>query len=127
MVTRGCTILVWFAKADEFLSNSEIPDNFVWLMKVDSNWFFRPGALPRILGDHDPSKALTFTSYVHVEGALEVASRGVIRKYGPGAFIKDTVNVNEDSIFDDRCLEYTVKHWEARWFSCHRRNACLLS
>ena len=65
------------AKAYEFLSSSEIPDNFAWHMKVDSDTFFRPGVLPRILADHDPSKALTFTSYVHVEGALEVASRGV--------------------------------------------------
>ena len=51
------------AKAYEFLSNSGILDNFNWLMKVDSDTFFRPGALPRILADHDPSKALTFTSY----------------------------------------------------------------
>jgi len=98
------------AKAYEFLSNSEIPDNFDWLVKVDSDTFFRPAALPRILADHDPSKALTFTSYVHVEGALEVASRGVFRKYGPGALFNDTLNVNEDSIFDDRWLEYAVKH-----------------
>ena len=79
-------------------------------MKVDSDTFFRLGALSRILGDQGPSEALTFTSYVHVEGALEVASHGVFRKYGPGALFKDTLNVNEDSIFDDRCLEYTVKH-----------------
>ena len=93
------------AKAYEFLSNSESPDNFDWLMNVDSDTSLRPGALPRILADHDPRKAFTFTFYVHVEGALEVASRGVIRKYGPGALSKDTINVNEDSIFDDRCLE----------------------
>ena len=88
------------AKAYEFLSNSEIPDNFVRLMKVDSDTFFRPRALPRILGDREPSKALTFTSYAHLEGTLEVASRGVLRKEGPEALFKDTLNANEDSIFD---------------------------
>ena len=61
---------VMVAKAYEFLSNSERLDNFGWLTKVDSDTSFRPGALPRILADHDPSKALTFTSYVYVEEAL---------------------------------------------------------
>ena len=96
------------AKDYEFLSNSEIPDNFIWLMKVDSDTFFRRGALPRILGYRDPSKVLTFILRSRRRSAG--SCRGVFRKYGPGALFKVTLNVNEDSIFDGTCLEHTVKH-----------------
>ena len=74
-------------------------------MKVDSDTFF--------LWELCYGSCVTTTqgkrSYVHVEGALEGASRGVLRKYGPGALLKCTPNVNKDRIFDDRCLEKCVR------------------
>jgi len=98
------------AKAYDFLSNSQIPDNFDWIVKVDSDTFFRPGALFKILTHFDADDALAVSSWLFLEGAMEVVSRGVFRRYGRGALFNQTLNVREDSMFDDKWLDYAVKH-----------------
>ena len=83
-------------------------------MKVDSDTFFLREALLRILCDHDPRKTLTFTSYVHVEtladGALEDASRGVLRKYGPGALFEVCTQRERGHDFQQQVSSEGVKH-----------------
>jgi len=98
------------AKAYEFLTFSTVYDNFDWIVKVDSDTFFRPGALAGILSAYDPNEAAAITSGFVVEGALEIISRGVFRRHGEKALFDDTFNVRPDSMYDDRWLHYAVVH-----------------
>uniref|UniRef100_A0A7S1AC73 Uncharacterized protein n=1 Tax=Noctiluca scintillans TaxID=2966 RepID=A0A7S1AC73_NOCSC len=98
------------AKAYEFLTHSAVYDNFDWIVKVDSDTFFRPRALAGTLSAYDSNEALAITSWIYVEGALEVVTRGVFRRYGDDALFQDTLNVRPDSIFDDRWVTFAVEH-----------------
>jgi len=98
------------AEAYEFLTHSTVYDNFDWIVKVDSDTFFRPRALKGILSAYDSNEALAITSWIHVEGALEVVSRAVFRRYGELALFQDTLNVRPDSIYDDRWVHFAIEH-----------------
>jgi len=96
-----------FAKAYAYLSKSTVCDNFDWIVKVDGDTFFRPGALPGLLAEFDPNDAIAISSFWLIEGALEVVSRGVFRRYGDEALFTDSLDV---SMFEDRWLDWAVRH-----------------
>jgi hypothetical protein len=101
-------------EAYKFLSHSSICDDFDWIVKLDPDTFFRAGPLRKVLAEYDPHEAQAITSWVFMEGAMEILSRGVFRQHGDEALFDDTEHLMEDHLFDDKWLDSALQHMEAK-------------
>ena len=102
-----------FAKAYAYLSKSRVCDNFDWVVKVDGDTFFRLGALSGLLAEFNPNDAFKISSLRLTEGALDVASREVFRRFGDEALFRDEAlftDRHDESVFEDSWLDLAVRH-----------------